>query len=570
LCRAVVLEQRAAGDAGDLEMGRLGPVPRRSAQDQAGGGLGVPMKLVNFGTIESTVPGATLFINAGETPVEGWSFTNERGGVVRALADASVEIGGSWSNNGTVSTDGGALVLGGSATSNSGTISVQSGELLIAGSVPSTLVQSINLGTSAVASITGTVENTAAVWTPMHPWKLNGGTVRGGTVIVPQDGLIQFGAYPESRLEDLSWSGGLSLTNNSSLSLERVVLNGSAFLSGDGSRLRIKIVTLNGTALLSGSGSRLVFDGEQTFSAGTIEFASDQTVYSPIVDFVAPGTITLGSEVTIRGGNGRIVSSVAGTNLVNEGTISCDVSGRSIEIGSYGPPVSLSNSGTIEAVAGASVRILCPWSNSGTINVLSGTLALGTQLSNTGSVSVAAGVLELFGTSTPVAFESMLGGFNLGVGVSIEVAGSIENADSTWLLSRRLTLDGGTIRGGQVEIVGAGALSVGANQNNLLENVSWKGNLSLDANGAQLRIKNVALDGIAILSGDASRLIFEGEQLFQSGVIEFANTDGGCWPYIVGYGTLTLGPGATVRGGNGGFGSTNCATGVLAMSIVNL
>ena len=199
-------------------------------------------------------------------------------------------------------------------------------------------------------NVTGTLNNAGDTLTLNNatgPWQLDGGTISDGTI-----------ALSDSTL--------LVLTSNGSNGLSGVTVNGDLDLSATSARLRISNgLTLNGTAHLSGSGAAMSFDGTQSFSSGTIAFEGT-TGSTRHVTIEGTATLTLGAGATIRGGLGAVGSQffVGGSNaLINQGTISADVSGESLTLLSS----SFTNTGTLEAKSGGTLSVSNLAAHAGTI-----------------------------------------------------------------------------------------------------------------------------------------------------------------------------------------------------------
>ncbi|MFM1882687.1 MAG: hypothetical protein RJA05_1096, partial [Planctomycetota bacterium] len=524
---------------GTLTLGTEVTVRGTTAQIGVGGAA---MALVNQGTIDCDIPGRAFSIGRWDSG----SLLNS--GTIQAVAGSSIDIGCPLSNSDSISVPSGRLGLG-TLVSNTGIVSLGSGALDLSGNYTTSQLDEILLGPECLLRLRGTLDNSGNSWTLSHEMILLEGTISGGTVNVVDGGLL-LTADGSCRVADVTWNGDL-------------VVYG---------RLYIKDVKLNGTATLLGFGPALWFEGTQTFSSGTIVFG--EAALNASLEMWGEGTLTLGTEVTVRGSYGQIGVVGSAMALVNQGTIDCDVKGGVFEIGRMDSG-SLSNSGTIQAAAGSAIRIRCPLSNSGSISVTAGRLGLGTLVSNTGSVSLGSGTLEINGAFTTNSLDSMLGAINLGNGVAVEFAGDIDNSGNSWSLSRALTLNGGTISGGTVNVAAGGSLAITRNTNNRLVNATWNGDLALSEYGAFLRIKDVELNGTATLSGADALLMFEGTQTFPSGTIVFDSPRTGCGSAIGMFteGTLTLGPSVTVRGGWGGIGclqSPTCDSRVGdAMALVN-
>lgn len=200
-------------------------------------------------------------------------------------------LDGNWSNAISIElADGGELDLGGSFTAaGMGTFA----------------------RTGGTVNLTGTLDNTGGTLglDEQGTWHMRGGTIQGG--------IVQLGEGPdatlhvtsqENRLIDVSLVGDVHLTS--------------------GQRLQFQDVTLDGTITLDGSNARIEFLGTQSFDRGTIVFDSGPFSAAPAMRMAIPGTLTLGTDVLVRGGNGRIDAGFgAALELVNHGTMAIDQPG---------------------------------------------------------------------------------------------------------------------------------------------------------------------------------------------------------------------------------------------------
>src|SRR4029077_8903049 len=117
----------------------------------------------------------------------------------------------------------------------------------------------------------------------------------------------------------------------------------------------------------------LRFAGTQTLSGtGTVIFNSNNDGRNALAVVNGGTTLTIGSGITIRGGYGVVGYSPtwgpSNVAVINQGTISADISGRYIDIEGAG----WSNQGTIQALNGATLYTGGTWSNSGAIQAVSG------------------------------------------------------------------------------------------------------------------------------------------------------------------------------------------------------
>ena len=243
--------------------------------------------LVNQGVIRAEASNQTL-------TVTGTAWTNEA--TIEAVQDGNLTLTGTgWVNDGTVSiTGGGNLTLTGSWV-NQGTLAMTSSNVFLGGTFTMMSLGTFNYAGGSV-SIIGTLDNTGetlALSSSTGSWKLDGGTVLGGTVT---------GADGEGLSVDFSDSG----------TLDGVVLDAGVNLA---SRARLTVLNgleLNGTITLNSADfstldsllTRLDFSGPQTLQGtGEVVFAG-----SGNGNRVRPtgGALTVSPGITIRGRAGTV------------------------------------------------------------------------------------------------------------------------------------------------------------------------------------------------------------------------------------------------------------------------
>ena len=170
-------------------------------------------------------------------------------------------------------------------------------------------------------------------------------TLAGGTL---KDATIVTGTGGQS----------LAIAANASNRLNGVAITGDLLLSQTNAVVRIlNGLNINGAVRVSGDGALLAFEGTQTWSAGTVVFEGTRAADACFEAVNASTTLTLGSGFTVHGGYGDIGGSRYFGNafaLVNSGQIAADVSGQSLNIHSR---VTLTNNGTIAALAGSTLNI---------------------------------------------------------------------------------------------------------------------------------------------------------------------------------------------------------------------
>ena len=476
--------------------------------DGRAGGL-----LENFGSLEVT-PGASLNLVSDSTTNSG-SITSD-GTLLIGVSGNDV-----WNNAGTVTLGSGVARFGG--VFGVGAL----GTFVNSGSVGVEIVGTFDLGGGTFTLDAGT-----------GSWRLSGGTVRNGT-------LVQSGG---ARLEV-----GVNALNR----IDGVAIQGDLVLEQDDAIVRIaNDLDISGSVRLVGRDVSLAFEGSQTIRNGTIAFESTVGMgYIEAADFGS--TLTVGPGATIRGGRGVIGGSQyfgRPMNLVNAGTITADRSGSELVIDGLAGAV-FTNDGMLDVGAGASMSVASSASTSNGSIVSSGTLALRGAWNNAGSVTLNAGSARLGGTFTNQSIGTLMN-----LGASVDISGIFDLGGNTFTLDAATgswRLFGGTIRAGTIGQIGGSVLQVGVDANNTLDGVTVVGDLLLTTNGAVTRIANdLDVTGTVRMSGQNVSLGFLGSQTIRRGVIDFASANGNGFLEAVVRSTVTVAPGAVIRGGRGVIGGS--------------
>jgi len=321
-----------------------------------------------------------------------------------------------------------------------------------------------------------------------------GGVTVTGTINTSGGGVFAANASGSNRLSNVTLNGVLdmtSLANSREQVSNGLILNGSVNIANGGALTFDSRSPAAAAQIIGGSGTI-------NLAAGTIFFEG-------------AGQTALGSNIGIRG-SGNIGQAVAVTGshlLINDGSISADVAGQTLQI------LAIANGG--QAVQ-----------NNGSL-----------QASNGGRLLISTGVAGGAASS-----------FNVASGSSI-----VQN---------------GVTFSGVVNQTGTGAISVTFNGNNRLEAVSFNGVLDMSslANSRQQVSGGLALNG-RINIGNGGALSFDSRgpapaNQAVSGIGTVALTSGTL--YFEGAGQTTWGSGITVRG-SGNIGQAVAATG--AHTLVN-
>jgi hypothetical protein len=366
--------------------------------------------------MSGSLAGITLAGSGSTLSVTGDGYSNAA--TFTVPAGNSLTLGGTWSNTGTLDVVGGTLTLDGT-WSNSGQIQATGATVNLDGTFTTQGVGTLSR-VGGTINVTGTMVNTNAVLTlnaATGDWRLFGGTIRGGSITLI-DGAM------------------LLMTTTSSSTLDGVTVNGPLDLSATSSQLSVlNGLTLNGTLTLGAFAAVRFNGGSQTLGGtGTVVFTNN--IYQGLIASANSMTLTIGSGITIRGGNtfgnstGGSVIGFSGyygggnnTSIVNFGTIAADgAAGTALWVN---PRIStFTNNGTIRAAAGATLNVTS-LINAATVDVQATGLLLATgdvvQTSGTFTLAIAAAV-------DPTGTFLLQGGVLSGVGT---IRSSLSNSGGT-------------------------------------------------------------------------------------------------------------------------------------------
>jgi hypothetical protein len=557
-----------------------------------GGRLFVSGLTGNLGTATFSGSGSSMFVNGSNYTVNS---------SISAGSGETLSLLGTWTAAAgvNITVTGGTLVLGN--TTSAAALSVNNSTVEIMGTYTTAQLLAFGSGNTLQIGPGGVLDNTnntLALNGSSQSLTLLGGTLKGGTVSASSGAKVVVATTSGNTLDGVTLNSDLDLTASSAAA---TVLNG---------------LTLNGTATFGNStvyytNAALTFSNTQTLG-GTGSFSFNNTYYADALSVAAGTTLTIGSGITIHGGNVTIGSSGA---VINNGTIAADVAGFTVTVN----PNSFTNAGTLQAsnggilavsgvtgnlgtatlsgtgsslsvngtnytvntglsatsgetllllgswtigsgvtvsATGATLGLGTPgnsnlaWSNNGVVNVTNSTLKLGGKATNLGTLNITNSTIALVGTFTTAQVASLGTGNPIAVGVG----GTVDNTSSTLTLNATtgsLTLAGGTLKGGTVNASG-GAKVIVIGSNSTLDGVTLNSDLDLTASGANATILDgLTLNGIATLRG-GTLFINTTETLGGTGSVVFATGDGTSELNIYYTGvTLTIGSGITVHGGNG-------------------
>lgn len=233
------------------------------------------------------------------------------GGYLKIAGD----IGNTWASSGTILADGGTVWIQGlGTTATLGTVrAINGGTILLGGSLD-------NSGqTLTLNDFTGS-------------YLLDVGTIKGGHVATSGSARLNFG---NAALDGVTFDQDMIVDHSATVTVRNFDINGSVKLQ---------------------QSSSLAFGVDQTFNR-TIEFsgAAPASTRLSCGAFNAATTLTLGTSAVVRGGNGQIYTN-SNSTIVNQGLISADVNGQSIQI----LLARFINEGTIQAINGGILDFVPP------------------------------------------------------------------------------------------------------------------------------------------------------------------------------------------------------------------
>ncbi|HAC63627.1 MAG TPA: hypothetical protein DCF68_08835, partial [Cyanothece sp. UBA12306] len=218
-------------------------------------------------------------------------------------------------------------------------------------------------------------------------WQIDGGTIEGGSITTTEGATLEFTSNYENSLDGVTLDIEAQLDNYDQVRID----NG---------------LTVNGTLTAFGNGD-LIFNsdssGQLLGGTGDLIFNSDQTVADNQIRIEGDTTLTIGSELTLSGGNLTInsLNNNGTSRLLNLGTIRADLINETIVI----DPDLFENKGTLEALENSIVEITGNYTQTaGITNLQDGTLDI------TGMGNIENGSLVGSGTinATEIINDSLL------------------------------------------------------------------------------------------------------------------------------------------------------------------
>jgi fibronectin-binding autotransporter adhesin len=390
--------------------------------------VGATASIINNGIIDADVSG-------GDINIQPTNFTNN--GTLKADAGTLSIEPTSFTNTGTVDASGGNVYIEPTNFTNNGTLKADGGTLYI----DTTWTNGGTLETSNGGTIylEGTLNNAGSTLTLTGATNaILTGTLTGGNITNSDSLQVQGG-----QLSNVVLDGGLTVNGG----------YGSLAYIGNG----VTFGTASPTTV-SNNGI-LYFNGTTNPTFNTELIFGDSSYYNSIV--ASTPLLTLGSNAFIHGNTGYIGYSpyygYTTTTLINNGTISADVSGGDI----YIQPTNFTNKGTLSAI------------NGGTLTLdSSGNTKLNGTLSTDSASAIIANDITINNNNTAFAISS-----------------------------GALTLDSSTLENATVN--GSGAIDV-ASGSNTLNKVTIAGDLNITSNNYTFVPNTLTVSGTTTLGGNST------------------------------------------------------------------
>ncbi len=320
----------------------------------------------------------------------------------------NVNANGTWTTPGNWST--------GLPISTDDVIINQPGNITVTLSTGTQTIQSLLLNNNLTISSTLAFSSTGN-----KTLQANGSlTLNGGTL---QNATLSIGAAGSASILGSTTLDTVTLASN-------LTLNG-----GSGGLLNLKngLTLSNSTLFLNGNGNSATLQllNNQTIG-GTGSIESDGTA-ALNVGFISGTSLTLGSNITAHTGTASLSFSLG--TLINQGVISSQTSGKSVNIGTS---TSFTNTGTLQTLNGGTISISGNMTSSGlgNFNSSGGAITIAAVIDNSNST------LALNGANNSLSFSGTIKNGNLSViNGAILTAVSGGTLDNTTLLSN-LSLTG--------------------------------------------------------------------------------------------------------------------------------
>lgn len=522
------------------------------------------------GTIGSASLGTTNHAlvraaSSGQTlKIDGTNWSNAADGHIEAIAGGNLNLSGTgWTNLGAVSIQGGGTLTTAGTWTNVGTMAMTSSICSFGGTFAFGVSPTRSGGT---IDITGTLQNSFSTFSlpaGSGVWNLKGGSILGGTITSGAGASIAVvsGGSTTATLNGVVMSAPVDIANGVALAVSNgLVLNNLLTLTSTGSTTTS--LDFAGTQSLSGSGEvRFIGTGSAHRvrpTSGILTIASGMTIRA----FAGGGTL---GEPTLAFQNLGLIRAEAGTLTVTGtgwtnalGGLIEAVNGANLAPGSPSG-AGFTNQGAMTVAAGGNISV--PATTTGWSNVGQMTFN-GTGLSRLDGTWTNTGTVTLNGASLTLAGNFALPGIIQRTGGSVTIAGQLINVFSTFTLPAGSGVwalaNGGAVLGGTIAAGSGASLRLDASQSATLNGVVLAAPILVE-NAASLSITggltlNTTMTVMA--AANTTAVTFSGTQSISgTGEIVFAGTTSN-HQLQVPSGTLTIGPGVTIRGAGGQVGSS--------------
>jgi hypothetical protein len=404
----------------------------------------------------------------------------------------------------TLTISGGTLALPGSTVSSTfnqtgGTLSLIGGALFTNGGSSSGTITVAQYQTFEINPGSNTVT-----------WALSGATISGagtfevnsGTINIAAATTISAGFFQTGGI--ISGTATLTLAGGAGFSYEPAMIgSGTTILQGTSTLSYVSQIRLDGGRVLENQGT-LVVSGSSSILLG----------YNPHGTTVGGGTLQndVGAKIIFDSKYGSLAVDV------DKGT------------------TSFANAGTVENAA--TTAIFAPFTNTGAVSVIAGTLDFMGGGSSSGTISIASGTtFEISPNSNTVTF-TLNGGTISGAG-TFELASGTLNTAVTTTISALFDQTGGTISGTNTLTLAGGAQF----ESGAYDAMTGNGTTILQGTTTLSNASHITLDGGRVLENKGT--LTETGALFQLGYNPYGTTVGG--------GTLRNDAGATINFDNTSF-----------------
>ena len=264
--------------------------------------------------------------------------------------DQGGNSGSGWTNQGTISVNGGTLRIGlpnrpVETWSNTGSISSTGSTIILSGVFTQAGLGTFNRDAASTVNLDGTLNGGLTLNDTLGAWNLTGSGVLGGTFAVANGSAAGTQLYATAQggtLNGVTLSSPINLTTNNGATVTvtgGLTVNAALPLGDPSNAARFASITFGG--------------GNQTLGGtGSLVFGASSS--NQIADANNGVTLTIGSGLTVRGQSGELHLPGSTATLSNSGTIQSDVSGGTVTID---PAGTFTNNGTVAALSGGTTVV---------------------------------------------------------------------------------------------------------------------------------------------------------------------------------------------------------------------